>query len=200
MASPPTFHLLAGPNGAGKSTLYKALVADDIVDAGCDFVNADLHERDHLQHISNPQERSEAARAWADVRRAALLLERKSFASETVFSHESKLQLIAQAQQMGFVVALYVVALDDPQRLVQRVARRVSEGGHSVPPGKILARYPRTLAHLQQAVQLADVAYLYDARELEDGGHVLVALCEDGRLAHTLGNPLPRWAQQVLGL
>ena len=175
-------------------------MADSIVDAGCEFVNADLHERDHLQHISNPQERSEAARAWADARRAALLLERKSFVSETVFSHESKLQLIAQAQQMGFVVALYVVALDDPQRLVQRVARRVSEGGHSVPPGKILARYPRTLANLQQAIQLADAAYLYDARELEDGGHVLVALCEDGRLAHTLCNPLPRWAQQVLGL
>ena len=200
MANPPVFHLLAGPNGAGKSTLYQALIAGDIVDAACEFVNADLHEREYLQHIRNPQDRSEAARAWADARRAALLSQRQSFVSETVFSHASKVQLIAQAQQMGFVVALYVVALDDPERLLQRVARRVREGGHSVPPDKILARYPRTLANLQQAVQLADVAYLYDARELEDGGPCLAAVCEDGQLTHTLSQPLPRWAQHMLGL
>ena len=198
MANPPVFHLLAGPNGAGKSTLYKALVTGGIVGAACEFVNADLHEREHLQHIRDPQARSEAAREWADARRAALLSQRQSFVSETVFSHASKVQLIAQAQQMGFVVALHVVALDDPERLLQRVARRVREGGHSVPPEKILARYPRTLANLQQAVQLADVAYLYDARELEDGGPCLAAVCEDGRLTHTLSQPLPRWVQHML--
>ena len=61
--SPPIwFHLLAGPNGAGKSTLYRALVREGILGPPLEFVNADLHERDALQHITNPQERSEAAR------------------------------------------------------------------------------------------------------------------------------------------
>lgn len=112
------------------------------------------------------------------------------------------MQLIAQAQQAGFVVALYVVALDDPQRLLGRVAQRVREGGHSVPPGKILARYPRTLAHLRQAVQLADVAYLYDAQEVRsasDGGPTLVAVCTDGRMNHQLSQALPPWVRQLLG-
>jgi predicted ABC-type ATPase len=200
--NPPIFHLLAGPNGAGKSTLYKALVAQGIVGSGCEFVNADLYEQAHLQHISHAQERSEAARAWADARRNTLLAQRRSFASETVFSHPSKLQLIAQAQQAGFVVALYIVAVGDPQQLVQRVARRVREGGHPVPTDKILSRYPRTLAHLHQAVKLADVAYIYDAPEVNasgtEGGQTLQAVCEDGRLAHQLVERLPQWVQVLL--
>lgn len=198
MTQPPYFHLLAGPNGAGKTTLYKALVADGIIDARCEFVNADVHERAQLQHITDPQERSEAARHWADARRASLLSRGKSFVSETVFSHPSKIQLIAQAQQAGFVVALYVVCLDDPQRLVARVQRRVREGGHSVPPAKIIARYSRTLANLQQAVQIADAAYVYDARDIDDGGPQLVAVCADGHVVQRLVTDLPQWVQHML--
>lgn len=107
-ASPLWFHLLAGPNGAGKSTLYRALVREGILGAPLEFVNADLHERKHLQHIANAQERSEAARAWAEARRATLLAAHTPFASETVFSHPSKLALIQEAQRHGFSVALYM--------------------------------------------------------------------------------------------
>ena len=196
-APPRWFHLLAGPNGAGKSTLYRALVREGILGPPLEFVNADLHERAHLQHIANPQDRSEAARAWADARRTALLAARTPFASETVFSHPSKLALIAEAQRHGFTVALYIVALDDPARLLDRVAQRVREGGHPVPPERILARYPRTMTHLAQAVQLSDVAYLYDAAEVTQGGPRLVAV--HTALATTaLVDALPAWAQRVL--
>lgn len=100
--SRPIFHLLAGPNGAGKSTLYRALVNSGTVGRELEFVNADLYERDHLQHIADPQQRSEAARDWADRRRAELLDGKIGFVSETVFSHESKLGLISQAQALGY--------------------------------------------------------------------------------------------------
>ena len=97
MASPqPVFYLLAGPNGAGKSTLYQALKQAGQIQPGAEFVNADLYEAKHLQDIADPVQRSAAARDWADTRRAQLLVQGKSFVSETVFSHASKLQLIAQ--------------------------------------------------------------------------------------------------------
>lgn len=196
--SPLWFHLLAGPNGAGKSTLYRALVREGILGPPLEFVNADLHERAHLQHITNAQERSEAARAWAEARRAALLSARTPFASETVFSHPSKLALIEQAQRHGFTVALHIVALDDPTRLLGRVAQRVREGGHPVPPERILARYPRTMAHLAQAVRLVDVAYLYDAMEVADGGPRLVAI-RTTTATTALVEDMPGWAQRMLG-
>jgi predicted ABC-type ATPase len=198
-APPRWFHLLAGPNGAGKSTLYRALVRQGILGPPLEFVNADLHERDRLQHIADPQQRSEAARAWADARRAALLAARVPLASETVFSHPSKLELIGGARRQGYTVALHVVALDDPQRLLARVAQRVREGGHPVPPERILARYPRTMALLRQAVPQADVAYLYDAADAESGGPRLVAIRTAGGITEPAG-PAPAWARAMLGL
>lgn len=198
MTAPIWFHLLAGPNGAGKSTLYRALVREGILGPPLEFVNADLHESAHLQHIADAQERSETARTWADARRAALLTARTSFASETVFSHPSKLALIEQAQGHGFTVALHIVALDDPARLLIRVAQRVREGGHPVPPERILARYPRTMTNLAQAVRLANVAYLYDAIDEAEGGPHLVAI-RTAAGTTALTDTLPRWVQRMLG-
>lgn len=193
----PIFHLLAGPNGAGKSTLYRALVTSGTLDGALEFVNADLYAGSHLQHIADLQKRSDAARKWADARREALLNARAVFVSETVFSHESKLGLIRHAQSLGYQVVLYVVSVGDPQRLLTRVSQRVQEGGHNVPASRILERYPRTMANLKQAVRLADLAFVYDAAEVEQGAHLLVALCEKEQTT-LLASKLPRWATTML--
>ena len=193
-AAKPIFHLLAGPNGAGKSTLYRALVASGAISSQLEFVNADLYEQSHLLHIADPQKRSEAARDWADSRREALLNAKVGFVSETVFSHESKLALITQAQTMGFDVVLYVVSLDNPKRLLARVRQRVREGGHNVPAQRILERYPRTMANLKKAVRLADLVFVYDAAEVERGAHLLVAMCEREKTTLLVAEP-PPWVQ-----
>ena len=197
LATKPVFHLFAGPNGSGKSTLYRALVANGSISKQLEFVNADLHEQSHLQHITNAQQRSEAARDWADSRRAALLDSKTGFVSETVFSHESKLALITQAQSLGFDVVLYVVSLDDPQRLLTRVRQRVREGGHDVSAQRILDRYPRTMANLKKAVRLVDLAFVYDAAEVEKGAHLLVAMCEREQTTLLVTEPT-LWIRELL--
>ena len=201
MAS-PVLYLLAGPNGAGKSSLYRAAVTEGLIPADAEFVNADLHEAAHLQHITDPQARSEQARQWADRRRADLLRSGQSFVSETVFSHESKLALIEEAQQSGFAVVLLVVCLDDPQRLLARVRQRVQEGGHDVPAERILARYPRTIKNLTLAVRQADLAMLYDSGGAPDADGVnrpvRVTVCR-GRETKILVANLPGWAKVILG-
>jgi predicted ABC-type ATPase len=198
----PVFYLLAGPNGAGKSTLYRAAVAAGLIAESAEFVNADVYERDHLARMRDPALRSEAARQWADARRAHLIAQGDSFVSETVFSHASKLELIANAQSQGYCVVLLVVCLDKPERLLQRVRQRVSEGGHDVPAQRILARYPRTLTHLKQAVRLADMALLYDSGQRASQGvnlPVQVAMCR-GSATTQISKTLPQWARKVLGL
>lgn len=194
----PVFFLLAGPNGAGKSTLYRALSASGLIPTAAPFINADLHEAAQLQHIADPAARSEAARQWADAQRAACLDARRTFASETVFSHPSKLQLIEDARRAGFLVTLLVVGLSDPQRLLERVRQRVGEGGHDVPAQRILARYPRTLTQLAVAVRRAHLALLYDSQEVAPGTHRLVAVCQ-GASTRRQVEPMPAWARTVLG-
>ena len=87
--------------------------------------------------------------------------------------------------------------MNDPQRLLARVSQRVREGGHNVPASRILERYPRTMTYLAQAVRIADLAFLYDAVEVEQGAHQLVALCERARTT-VLVDELPRWATTML--
>jgi predicted ABC-type ATPase len=198
--SRPVFYLLAGPNGAGKSTLYRAAVQTGLIPAQAEFVNADLHESEHLRHVSGAQQRSRLAREWADQRRAACLTEGRDFVSETVFSHTSKLDLISSAQRTGFAVVLLVVCVDDAQQLPGRVRQREAEGGHTVPVERILARYPRTVRHLSVAVRRADLALLYDtstpARRVVQPPR-LVARLAGGDLRWQ-AEVLPAWAAQVL--
>ena len=162
-----------------------------------EFVNADLHEKEDSQHVPGLQKRSEAAREWADARRQTLLDAKARFFSETVVSHASKLSLIRHAQSLGRQVVSQVVSLNDPQRLLARVSQRVGEGGHHVPASRILGRYPCTMGHLGQAVRIADLAFLCDAAEVEQGAHRLVALCEKARTTLRV-DELPLWATAML--
>ena len=191
----PVLHLVAGPNGAGKSTLYRYLIEPrhpDLV-----FVNADIHEQAFLQHIANPVKRSEAARMWADKERETCLAQGRSFVTETVFSHPSKIDLMREAQAAGFEVALYIVCIDEPRQLLVRVRQRVKEGGHDVPANKVLERYPRTLENLAKAVRVADLAMLFHGRDVADGGPSLLASIAAGRV--TMHAPeLPTWARKVM--
>jgi hypothetical protein len=53
------------------------------------------------------------------------------------------------------------------------------------------------MANLKQAVRLADLAFVYDAAEVEQGAHLLVALCEKEQTT-LLASKLPRWAAMLL--
>ena len=71
------------------------------------------------------------------------------------------------------------------------------EGGHNVPAQRILERYPRTMANLNKAVRLSDLAFLYDAVEVDRGAHLLIALCEKEKTT-LLVNDLPSWVAVML--
>jgi predicted ABC-type ATPase len=97
-------------------------------------------------------------------------------------------------------VVLLVVCVDDPQQLLGRVSRRVEEGGHPVPPERILARYPRTVRHLGVAMRRADLALLYDTSQPAGDAFQpprLVARLRAGGVVWQ-AEPLPAWAQRVL--
>jgi predicted ABC-type ATPase len=192
----PVLHLIAGPNGAGKTTLYQYLVAPR--HPSHPFINAQAYAATQLQHIVDPATRARVARAWADEQRQALLRQGQSFATETAFSHPSRVALMAQARTLGFEVVLYAMGLDEPRRLLQRVSQRVREGGHTVPSHKVLERYLRCMDNLRQAIFLADLAFLIDAADAQDGGPRLIASVIARQMQlHTVLRP--RWVEKVLG-
>ncbi|WP_241242547.1 AAA family ATPase [Brevibacterium aurantiacum] len=119
----PVLHLLAGPNGAGKSSYVHDVLAPV---THLPFINADVIAAQRwpdtqLEHAY------EAARIAERLRRE-FIAEKRSFISETVFSHPSKVQLVTDAADAGFLVTLHIVMV--PVDLtVQRVRERVRRGG-----------------------------------------------------------------------
>ncbi len=187
--STPVLHLLAGPNGSGKSTFVTEVLQPV---THLPFVNADLIAA-QLWPDAQAEHAHEASRAAAD-ERSRLMAARASFITETVFSHPSKVDLVAKATTLGYVVHLHVVLV--PEGLpVARVAARVAQGGHDVPTEKIRERYARLWPLVAVARDLADRSTFYDNSRAASSFRV-IATYERGRL---VGEPAwPAWTPKVL--
>jgi len=191
LAKRPTLHLIAGINGAGKTTFYNRFLRSRT--PGAKVVNADEIERSRWPNEIG-QHSYEAGKLAARIR-DELLTERKSFVAETVFSHESKLEFVRRAQSQGFRVILYFIHVNTPELASARVATRVSQGGHDVPPEKVRTRYPRTLALLTQTAGLVDCAFVFDNSRLGKGlTHIMTI--RNGEI-EKLSAYVPGWAKKV---
>ena len=178
----PLIVALAGPNSAGKTTFYHA----HLQPAGLRFVNADVLAQDlHIEPY--------AAARVADAVRHELVKQRESFVFETVFSDPvgEKLAFLKSMVEEGYNTILCFIGIAGPEVCEQRVAMRVSQGGHDVPTEKLVERFPRILANLQAAVSELPNVLVFDNNNLRMP-YRLVAVFESGRLVK-LQRPIPKW-------
>ncbi len=187
--SSPFLHVLAGPNGAGKSTFVQTVLQPV---THLPFINADeiAALRWPGQEVEHAYEASVAAMAARD----DALSHRRSFITETVFSHPSKVELIKQGRSAGYLVGLHVILVPEDVT-VMRVKYRVAQGGHKVPESKVRERYRRLWDLVAEACGLADRCIFYD-NTLASAPFRPVANYESGRL---VGDPAwPAWTPPAL--
>jgi len=190
MANPRQLWVLAGGNGAGKSTFYKLYLAK----YGIKFVNADLIAKDI--DSENPEGLSYHAATVAAKIREDLISQGVSFCFETVFSHESKIDFLAQAKANGYKIILVYIYLFDSSLNEARVKQRVSEGGHNVPTEKIHSRIPRTMKHIKTALSIVDEARILDNSSKNDPFQQIIVMKSVNYEAKA--DPLPGWARDLL--
>lgn len=150
----PNLYIIAGCNGAGKTTASMTLLPEML---GCDeFVNADGIAKG-ISPFRPEKVAFEAGRIM--LHRIDELMESKvDFAFETTLSTKSYKGKIMRAQEMGYKVMLVFFWLPNPELAVQRVAKRVQEGGHDIPEEVIRRRYQRGIHNLLNIYsQLTDV-------------------------------------------
>ncbi|SDS54402.1 zeta toxin family protein [Microterricola viridarii] len=152
----PILYLLAGPNGAGKSTYVSHLLDPT---TKLPFVNADMIAAERWPD-AQAEHAGDASMAAAD-ERAELMANRSSFITETVFSHISKLELVTEAVDLGYLVELHVI-LVPVELAVNRVHERVKDGGHRVPEHKIRERYERLWGYVAKARTKAHTTTFFD--------------------------------------
>ena len=178
----PIIVALAGPNGAGKTTFYHAFLRG----TGLRFVNADDIGR---ELGVDPYAAADVAGAL----RLELVKQRESFIFETVFSDPvgDKISFLTHAAISGYTVVLCFVGIPGAKESDQRVAMRVSQGGHDVPNHKLLSRFPRTLVNLTIALRDLPLVLVFDNSDLR-APFRRVAEFEGGARTF-LANPVPAW-------
>jgi len=178
----PVLIALAGPNGAGKTTFYES----HIKPAGLRFLNADNIAREMSL------EGYEAAGVVTALRKE-LVRQRESFALETVFSDPvgDKLVFLKNASDSGYAVVLCFIGIAEVKKCEERIAMRVSQGGHDVPAEELISRFPRTMANLAAAIRELPNVIVFDNDDLRSPFR-RVAVFEKGRLAWS-ARPLPPW-------
>lgn len=158
----PEIIIVAGPNGAGKTSFANQYLRDE---EGIAFVNADEIARS-LAAESHPQ-------AELDVRAGRFMLQQidaltaasADFMFETTLSSLNYARRIPDWQARSYRVGLVYLRLPNVEASIQRVARRVADGGHAIPEEVIRRRFGRSLACLEGYKDVVDEWYIFDSLE-----------------------------------
>jgi len=147
----PSLWVIAGQNGAGKSTFARALRLNSIdpdriaAEFGQGFTqDANLRaSRIALQQIHDR------------------LNAQQDLVVETTLAGRQPLRLMQQARNAGYEVQLVFIVPNGREDTRLRIENRVLLGGHNIPDIDLERRAPRVLAHLPEAVRLADCCAIY---------------------------------------
>ena len=137
-------YIIGGCNGAGKTTASYTVLPDIL---NCrEFVNAD--EIAHGLSPFNPTDVAIEAGRLMLQRIEELLAREDSFSIETTLATRSYINLVRRAHAKGYRVTLLFFWLNSPELAIQRVAERVSKGGHDIPEDIIRRRYVSGIRNL----------------------------------------------------
>jgi len=156
-----------------------------------------LRFSDNRLSFAGMQVNSYYASVAVDFIRQKLLVGGVSFTFETVMSHESKVQLLCEAQKKGYRTYLYYIATDDPAINISRVKSRVADGGHSVPLEKIEPRYYRSLDLLAEAIRHTNRAYIFD-NSIESRERTWIAEITEGQQLEVKTAVVPAWFKKAV--
>ena len=133
----PNLYIIAGCNVAGKTTASYAVLPGML---NCrEFVNAD-NIAAGLSPFNTDAVAIEAGRIMLK-RIDELLGLQADFAIETTLATRSYVSLISRAMTKGYKISLVFFWLNSPQMAVDRVSRRVMNGGHHIPTETVWRRY-----------------------------------------------------------
>jgi predicted ABC-type ATPase len=161
--------IIGGPNGAGKTTAAQLLVPQGLEIR--EFVNAD-----EIARGLSPFNAEHAALVAGQLmleRIQEFIKNRQSFAFETTCAGRAHVPMLRRCKADGWRVTLVYLWLPSPRVALDRVARRVREGGHSIPDDVVVRRYWAGLSNMRLLyLPLADMAAIYDN---SDGHRTLIA-------------------------
>ncbi|MBR2461284.1 MAG: zeta toxin family protein [Clostridia bacterium] len=153
----PTAILFAGVNGAGKTSLYHVMNTTEPLGVRIsidDIVRDRGSWQDYILQIKA------AKLAIEQIQKC--ISDRVSYHHETTLPGKIVYKQLERSRAMGYRIILYYVGIDGIQTAIERVHRRVEQGGHGIDDRAIIQRYQKMPANLRRILPLCDEAYFYD--------------------------------------
>jgi len=183
-----TYTIIAGINGAGKTSLYN--VIKDTGELGT-RVNID-------EMVMSSGSWRDAILQLKESRRAMELIDSyinkgESFHLETTLPGNVISRQIKKAKQKGFGVDLYFVGVENIDTAIERVNKRVKQGGHGIEESVIRKRSEKIWQNLCEILPLCDYAVFYDNSDRFSQ----VAIMTKNRFLDCDANP-PKWFKKAM--
>ena len=132
-------YIIAGANGSGKSTLAEVLLKEKHLE----FLNADEIAKEIAPEAIDSVPIS-AGKIYFR-RLGEYLKNNKSFAVESTLSGNNIIRIVKKARQQNYRIILVYSFLQNCTTCIERVQKRVKNGGHNVPEEDIIRRYYKSI-------------------------------------------------------
>lgn len=176
----PVLWIVAGPNGSGKSSLYNRTDIEgwggSVWIINPDLLTAKIVEYEKLTVGDANLAAVNRIERWLD----ASLQSYQTIGVETVLSTDKYRRLVSVAHSRGFEVRMLYVVLQSVELQLERIAIRVSHGGHGVPADKVASRRQRSFTQFIWFAREVDQCYVFDNSA---GTPILSAIWEGDHLA-----------------
>lgn len=132
-------YIIAGANGSGKSTLAEVLLKEKKLE----FLNADEIAKEIAPDAINSVPIS-AGKIYFQ-RLDEYFRNNQSFAVESTLSGNNIVRIIRKARKQNYKIILVYSFLQNCTICIERVKKRVENGGHNVPEEDIIRRYYKSV-------------------------------------------------------
>ncbi len=157
---PKRIFIIAGPNGAGKTTFANSYLSKET--AQIPFLNADNIAAEMCP--DDPESVAIAAGRRLLELIAVQVTAGGSFVVETTLSGRTYARAIPRWRNQGYEVILFFLRLPDADTAVARVAERIRQGGHAIPPDTIRRRFAAGWRNFEDLYKpLVDAWAVYDS-------------------------------------
>jgi len=185
--------VFAGINGAGKSTFFRSgLWHREVFPESMNRINSDEILRESGGDWSSQTDQFRAMKE-ATRRIEENFALGKSFNQETTLTGKKCIRDIIRAHDLGYKVIMFYVGVNHPDIANNRIAHRVSMGGHSIEPEDVRRRFEASMLNLSMAINMCEETFLFD----NTYAFTLLRVYRQGSLEYDRVVPHVTWIQNL---